>query len=498
MSTQSNTDVVKDLRPQSVWRFFAGLADTPRCSKKEEKVRAHLKGLAKELGFTAKEDRVGNIVIEVPATKGHENAPIVVLQGHVDMVCEKNSGTLHDFDNDPIKLIVGKDTDTGRVIVHADGTTLGADNGIGIALALAAATEPDVVHGPLELLCTIDEEMGMTGADALTPDFFKGRRLLNLDSEEDNAVYIGCAGGCDTNMAWTLATDKPHAALQAIRISVSGLRGGHSGGDIHENRGNAIKCLVATLSRCATDGLQLAQLSGGSKRNAIPREASALLVGPAGALEALRETAKQVRQVVAKEHAEPGAAISVDPADAGDAPAVCSASDTRTLLDGLLAIPSGVLGMSTKVAGLVQTSNNLSTLTSEVGGKSLKVLVGCLTRSSSDAWKNAVAGQLAAIGRLSGAQVESDGGYPGWEPNPDSYLLKTCSETYKKLFLEDANVTAIHAGLECGIIGDRIGDIDTISFGPTITGAHSPDELVYVDAVEKSWKFLKAVLAELA
>lgn len=271
MTTQPDSSVVESLEPKPVWRFFADLSTVPRPSRHEEKIRAHVRKTAEDLGFKAREDRVGNIVIEVPASKGHENAPIIVLQGHVDMVCEKNAETEHDFNRDPIRLVIDKDRDTNEQIVRAAGTTLGADNGIGLAMALAAATAPDAVHGPLEILCTVDEEMGMTGAGQLEPGFIKGNRLLNLDSEEDDVLYIGCAGGGDTTLTWQFDTQPVADGLEICRVAVSGLRSGHSGGDIHENRGNAIKTLVHALSAAGIDDLQIVTIAGGSKRNVIPR-----------------------------------------------------------------------------------------------------------------------------------------------------------------------------------------------------------------------------------
>ena len=275
--TNDTSSAVASLEPQAVWQYFSGIAAVPRASKHEERIREHVRRLAQERGFNVREDAAGNLLIEVPATPGHENAPITVLQGHLDMVCEKNAGTAHDFDRDPIRLILDRDPATGEEIVRADGTTLGADNGIGVALALAAATSPDVVHGPLEILCTVDEEQGMTGAAALQPDFFRGKRLLNLDSDEDTVIYIGCAGGGDITLSWEFPTRPVSGRLELARLTVSGLRGGHSGGDIHENRGNANKILVRTLLDPDVKRVQIASITGGSKRNAIPREANAVI-----------------------------------------------------------------------------------------------------------------------------------------------------------------------------------------------------------------------------
>ena len=495
MTTTSQTTGIEKLEPAPVWRLFAEMATVPRPSKGEEKIRAYMKDFAEKGGFPVRADAAGNLVIEVPATRGCENAPITVLQGHLDMVCEKNTGTEHDFDNEPIRLVIDKDTD-GEAIVRADGTTLGADNGIGLALAMAAATEPDVTHGPLELLCTIDEEMGMTGAKALQPGFFNGRRMINLDSEQDDAVYIGCAGGCDSNLTWELQTSAPRTGTQACRVTVSGLKGGHSGGDIHENRANAIKLLVRTLRAINEPHLHLAEISGGSKRNAIPREAHAVVVGPAGLLDRLTQAAESVRAETVALGVDPGCAIKVETATAKS---VASADDTRRVLTTIAGLPHGVLAVVPEIAGLVQTSNSTSTASCELSGETLRVTVGCLSRSSLKAELQGAVRQIAAVGELGGAAVEAGNEYPGWAPNVDSPTLATCRRVYEELFGEEPEVTAIHAGLECGLIGERLGGtMDMVSFGPRIEGAHSPDERVYIESVQKSWKYLRAVLAELA
>ena len=496
MTTQANPSAVEALEPTPVWRLFAALAAVPRPSKKEERVRAFTRAFAEEHGFPVREDSVGNIVIEVPASPGCEKAPITVLQGHLDMVCEKNAGTEIDFDNDPIQLVIDKDA-KGEQIVRANGTTLGADNGVGVAMAMAAAISTDIKHGPLELLCTADEEMGMTGAKALEPTFFKGRRMLNLDSEEDDAIYIGCAGGMDSNLTWELATAPPSAGTEACRITVSGLRGGHSGGNIHENRGNAIKLLIQALRGAEDTQLQLVELSGGSKRNAIPREAFAIVVGAAGTAESLTQAAELVQAETVQHGGEKTCTISVTSAAA---PAAATVADTNRVLTALAALPHGVLAVVPEIAGLVQTSNSMSTATCDTESNRLRLAIGCLSRSSSRPQLHTIVRQIAAVGQLSGATVKSGNEYPGWAPNIDSPTLAICRGVYEKLFGNTPNVTAIHAGLECGLIGERIGpgQMDMVSFGPRIEGAHSPDERIWVASVQKSWKYLTAVLAELA
>ncbi|MCO6438920.1 MAG: aminoacyl-histidine dipeptidase [Phycisphaerae bacterium] len=489
---------IESLEPRPVWDVFAGILRVPRPSKHEEKIRAHILGLAKEKGLKAKEDGVGNIVVDVPATKGHEKAPLTVLQAHLDMVCEKTGDSTHDFDQEGIHAFVDRDPASGEAILRARGTTLGADNGIGVALAFAAATDKDVVHGPLELLFTIDEEAGMTGAKALTPQSFRGRRMLNLDSEEDDRIYIGCAGGCDTNLTWRFDTAPVEPGYESAEVVISGLRGGHSGCDIHEGRSSAIKLLARILSRCGEENLRIVRVSGGSKRNAIPRDAAATVCGPKSLFDRLARTAEEVRAESAAESFEPSAKIEVRKAADGDAASAMSASDTQRLLDALLSLPHGVLGMHPRVPGLVESSNNISTIASSKNGSSLRVEVGTLSRSSSDSRIAEVLAQIEAVARLSGASVERANDYPGWAPNPQSPTLEIARNVYKELFDNDPEVAAIHAGLECGIIGKRVGEMDMISIGPRITGAHTPEECVFIPSVEKSWQFLSVLLRKLA
>lgn len=500
MSAQTNSTVVESLEPALVWRFFAGISDVPHPSKREEKIRKHIKEVAAENKLKVREDQIGNLLIEVPASDGCESAPITVLQGHLDMVCEKNAETTHDFDRDPIKLIVENDPAEKVEIVRADGTTLGADNGIGVALALAAACTPDVVHGPLELLFTVDEEAGMTGAKALSPDFFRGRRLLNLDSEEDDAIYIGCAGGCDTTLTWTCDARPPANRAEICRVTVKGLCGGHSGGDIHKNRGNANKLLARTLLASRSEQLQLADFNGGSLRNAIAREAAVVLAGPSGTFDALEEGAARIQTEAAGESAEDDPVIRVEKVAGDAAPVVISADDTQRLITALAALPHGVQGMHPEIEGLVETSNNVATVQTSLNESktSMTTTIGSLSRSSSTTHIHVTLRQIAAVGKLAGAEVATDNPYPGWAPDMNSPVLATCRTTYEELFGASPTVTAIHAGLECGIIGDRVGNVDAVSFGPRITGAHSPDERVYVASVLKIWKYLRAVLAELA
>lgn len=500
MSVQSQPSPLESLEPTSVWRFFAAMAAVPRPSRFEEKIQAHVRATAEELGFASRQDAAGNIVIDVPATPGHEDAPLTVLQGHLDMVGEKNADVDHDFERDPIRPVIDAEEGTGEPIVRAAGTTLGADNGIGVAMALAAATSPDVVHGPLEILCTSNEEMGMSGAMALEPGFFHGRRMLNLDSEEDDAIYIGCAGGTDVELIWQMQTAPLPAAAEICHVSVGGLRGGHSGDNIHLNRANAIKLLAHVLGAEPGMALQLIELNGGSKRNAIPREASAGVAGPAGTMKMLRQSALEMQARAVRSNGEANCRITVEKAREGSAALAATVEDTHRLLSGLIAAPSGVVAIVPEIAGLVQTSNNISIVETqhESGGGRLRLQAGCLARSSSPDDMQMIVRQLAAVGHLAGATVEVGNSYPGWQPNLDSALLATAQRVYQELFEDEPGVAAIHAGLECGIIGQRIGEMDMISIGPRIEGAHSPDERVYIKSVEKSYRYLIALLAELA
>lgn len=491
MPAEQSNAAVRDLQPAQIWDFFAAMSAVPRPSKREERIREHILSVAQEHSLAARTDDAGNVIIDVPASKGRDQAPVTVLQAHLDMVCEKNNGVPHDFDRDPIKLL--RSQRDGEPIIHADGTTLGADNGIGVAMALAAATSPDVVHGPLELLLTIDEEDGMSGAKALTPDSFRGRRMLNLDSEEDNVIYIGSAGGCDTNFTWREDAIRAPRGL-AVKISITGLRGGHSGSDIHENRASANELLVRLLRRVPGDP-RLVEVHGGNKRNAIAREASAVIVTSENP-EALKRLAKTIRDQAVAESYEQG--IAIDVAEAEKADGAIDVSGSRRILDALSAIHHGVFGMHPKVPGLVQTSNNLSILSTRAGASKIEIHAGTMSRSSSDSRLQNVLDAFSAVGRLSGATVEFKNHYAGWEPNPDSPLLATAKKVYERLFSEAPKVAAIHAGLECGIIGKCVGGMDMISIGPRIEGAHSPDERVYPNSVARSWRMLTELLGELS
>lgn len=482
-----NRDIER-LEPASVWTHFAGLAEVPRPSKREAKIQAHALAWAEKHALKATKDATGNIVVEVPATPGHESAPVVVLQGHLDMVCEKNEGTEHDFDADPIRLLLREEN--GERFVTADGTTLGADNGIGVAMAMAAATDPEVVHGPLELLLTADEEQGMTGALALTADQLQGRILINLDTEWDEMLTIGCAGGSDTNMRWNFDLETV-AVEEAWRVRIRGLRGGHSGGDIHENRGNANQLLARMLAR--VESLRIAEIAGGNLRNAIPRESRAIVAGDHATILA---AARWAEEIARNENFEDAVEVSVESVESPSH--WLAETDARTILETCLVVPSGVISMHPKIPDLVQNSNNLSVLRWEPDGERVRVSVECLSRSPTQSCIDFDKQRLATIGRERGAQVSHGNEYNGWEADLGSKLLATCKRVYREVFDAEPQVLAAHGGLECGIIGNRIPGMQMISFGPNITGAHSPDEEVSVDSVARSWRYLRAVLEELA
>ena len=484
-----SAEAIDGLSPKILWQKFYEISQIFRPSKKEEKILKYLRDFAHELGFMAKKDSAGNIVMSIPATPGYENARTVILQSHVDMVCEKNKETHHDFDRDPIKLI----RDSGWI--KAEGTTLGSDNGIGCAASLAVAIDKEVIHGPLELLFTVDEETGLTGVNNLQPGFISGRTLLNLDSEEHGAYYVGCSGGQDT--VGILRIEKTHAAKgwAAYELLVTGLKGGHSGLDIHAGRANAIKLLGRLLRKLDVIDYQVARIAGGSKRNAIPREAEAtILLNPPDAERAehgidefIEEALKEYRKN------DSGLKIEFKRGEKGY-DQVLTKGFVGKLVDVILALPHGVVAMSPDILNLVETSTNLATI---VMGED-EIRIETSQRSSVEGAKAYIASSVESVFKLAGAEVVFGGSYPGWNPNLDSEILEISKKVYKKLFGEEPEIKAVHAGLECGILGDKHPGLDMVSLGPTIQGAHSPDERVNIDDVEKFYHLLGAILSELA
>jgi len=451
---------------------------------------AHLRSWAKGRGLVHRGDPVGNLIIYVPGTKGREKAPTVILQGHVDMVTEKDKSTNFDFLKDPIEVVVDGDW------VIAPKTTLGADNGIGVAAAQAVADDTTIAHGPLELLFTVDEETALTGATNLEGSLLTGRTMLNLDSEEDGTLFVGCAGGCTTDLVFGLSPSAGPQGWTELEISVTGLKGGHSGLLIHENRGNAIKVLAELLARTLARGpLRLVRIEGGNKHNAIPREASAVIAVPAAAAPSVEELAAAVVRDTLQEigRIDPHLHIEVRSVE-GRHPSASETTTTR-LVRLLQAVPHGALVMSRDIPGLVETSTNLA-VASTTDGRS-EIITS--SRSSVAPALRKVLDQIRAVGELSGAGVSERNGYPGWQPNMASPLLALCRSTWKQLHGTEAHVTAVHAGLECGIINERLGgSVDTISFGPWLEGVHAPGEKVNWKTVQRFFAFLSAILERLS
>ncbi|MCE9582002.1 MAG: beta-Ala-His dipeptidase [Planctomycetes bacterium] len=476
------------LQPSPLWKLFAEINRIPRPSGLEGPVMEMLEKRAKARGHGTKRDKVGNLLISVPATKGHEKSPTVVLQGHVDMVCEKNASSNHNFAKDPIIPHVSGEW------VAAEGTTLGADNAIGVAMAIAAAEDPAVAHGPLEILLTVDEERGLTGAQHVEPGFFSGKILVNLDSEDDTTLTIGCAGMQES----IIGLKGPRTALPAgwtVRdVFVTGLRGGHSGIDINTNRGNAIRILARALL-AAADGceLRVVSIDGGNKRNAIAREARAVVAAPEGRIAAAEKAVRaEVARIKSDEVAGIDDGLEVRIAAAASKEA-WSAPDTRRLLGLLGALPHGVVALSQTVEDLVESSTNLAVVTTK--GDSVEIC--CTSRSSVNSSLDQMARQHRCIAELAGAGCEQGGRTPGWKPDPGSALLKVVKEQYQKTFGKAAEVRGIHAGLECGTLKERVSGLDAISFGPDIVGAHSPDERVKIESVARVYRLLGAVLGSI-
>jgi dipeptidase D len=481
---------IQKLEPRHLWGHFDRIRAIPRPSGHEERIREHLLAWARERAFASRVDAAGNMVVQVPARKGHERAPALVLQAHMDMVCEKNADVSFDFSRDAIQL------DRDGEWLTAKGTTLGADNGVGLAAALAIADDPEATHGPLEILVTVDEETGLTGAAQLDPGLVGGRRLLNLDTEELNAIYIGCSGGGNSTLAIPVRWEKPPAGARAIEVRASGLKGGHSGMDIHLQRGNAIRALARALRAAGDAGrVALAQLDGGNAHNAIPREAHALCAVDPADLAAFTRAVEAEAAALRGElgGADPGLVITVAPAS-GTIERVFDASSRRRVVAALCALPHGVEAMSADVPGLVETSNNLAAVHTE--GDAVQVLVS--VRSSIKSALVALRDRVHAVAELAGGSCQDNAPYPGWKPNLESQVLRVARAVHERELARAPELKAVHAGLECGVIGEKLPGIDMISIGPWIEGPHSPAERVNIPSVATFWKFLKALVAELA
>jgi dipeptidase D len=479
---------ISNLEPKRLWKHFEDICTIPRGSGNEKGVIAHVLGFAAEHGLDARTDSVGNVVITKPAAPG-VTGPGIVLQAHMDMVCEKNNDTVHDFEKDPIRPIIHGE------VVKATGTSLGADNGIGMAAAMALLEE-DFANPHLEALFTVDEETGLVGAAALTADLVKGRILLNLDSEEDGLFYIGCAGGQDA--VFRLPLDRKSIDGETWQLKVSGLAGGHSGCDINRNRGNALSfagnMIQSILEPC---GIHIVSITGGSKRNAIPREASALIAITPDMVERASEIITSLTEVIRTTlpSEDAGFNVSFSKTDPSITPefAPMSHHSTRKVLALLGGIPSGVIAMSREMEGLVETSCNMAI--ASTSGEMLEIV--CSGRSSVAGSIKTLALRLVALGHGLGAHVKCGDGYPGWRPDPSSPLIGKASEVFSRLYGQTPEVTAIHAGLECGLIGERVPDMSMISFGPTIRNPHSPDEFVEIASVGRFYTFIRELVITL-
>ena len=477
------------LSPRPVWRHFQTLCAIPHRSKNEAQLRQALQHWAQARGLETLIDAAGNLLIRKPASAGNESAPGVILQGHLDMVCQQNEGSAHDFDRDAIAATL-KD---GWLV--AENTTLGADNGIGVALALAALEADDLDHPPLEVLLTVDEEAGMGGAQGLASGLLHGQRLINLDTEEWGQLYVGCAGGIDVNVSYATASEPLPTGWHSAQVSVSGLLGGHSGVDIHLGRGNAIKLLIRALRELPESGWRLCRLAGGNARNALPREASATIAFAPESLAAIEASIAVSAATLASELAgvETRFALRLGtaPTPVGE---VMGAADQRALLAALNAAPCGVKAMSHALAGVVETSNSLGVLAMDDN----VVRANFMVRSLVDSRALALAREIADLFALIGADCAIGDGYPGWQPAASSPLLTLAQRVYAREFGTAATLQVIHAGLECGIIGAKYPGLDMISFGPTIAGAHAPGERIEVASVDRCWQLLTALLAALA
>lgn len=474
---------ITQLEPQVIWKNFAALNAVPRPSKNEEKVIAFMKDFGNQLSLETIVDEVGNVIIRKPATPGMENKKPVVLQSHLDMVHQKNSDVNFDFETQGIEMEIDGDW------VKAKGTTLGADNGLGVAAIMAVLESSDIPHPALEALFTIDEETGMTGAIGLKPGQLQGEILLNLDTEEDDEIDIGCAGGVDVTASQKYSTQK--AEGESVRITIKGLQGGHSGMDIHKNFGNANVILGRLLYLGLDQNIQLISIEGGGLRNAIPREATALVAVNNG-----REFLKKVTvlsQEIKEEFAATEKDIEIIAEQSEVKEAAVSEEDSRKIILALKAAHNGVYRMSPDVEDLVETSNNVARV--ELKDGQLKIMN--LSRSSVESGKTAVAEQLRSVFELAGMEVEFSGSYPGWKPKPGSEIVKVMEKIYETRFGAKPHVVACHAGLECGIIGAHYPKMEMVSFGPTIRGAHSPDEKANIPSVQKFWGFLKEILAHI-
>ncbi len=479
---------IRKLEPKELWNYFHEITQIPRPSKKEARIIEFMKEFGKRNNLETVVDKVGNVIIRKPATKGMENRKGVILQTHLDMVPQKNSDKKHDFEKDPIETVIDGDW------VKANGTTLGSDNGIGVSAAMAILASKNIPHGPLEALFTIDEETGMTGAIGLKKGLLKGDILLNLDSEDEGELYVGCAGGVNVGVTKDYGQEKPLQGLIAFRVEAKGLKGGHSGVDIALGRANSNKIMFRFLMQAESDfGIRLAEAAGGDLRNAIPRESYSIVLVPEIKEAEFKKFVKGYEKMYRAEFSDTEPDLTFTARKADIPSKVMKQADQYKIIRAIFACPNGVQRMSQSVKGLVETSNNLAIVKCING----KFEAYNLTRSSVDSSKEATAWKIAAVFHLIGAEVSLSGSYPGWKPNMNSPILKTMKEVYKNKFGKLPEVKAIHAGLECGILGGVYPNLDMISFGPTIKYPHSPDEKVYVPSVKKFYDFLCETLKQI-
>jgi len=474
-----------NLEPGLLWKHFYSLTQIPRPSKKEAAVVKFVKEFGESLRLETIVDEVDNVIIKKPATPGMENRKGIILQGHLDMVPQANSGSSFDFEKDPIDAYVDGDW------VTANGTTLGADNGMGVAAAMAVLESKDLVHGPIEALFTIDEETGMTGAFGLKPGLFDGDILLNMDSEDEGELYVGCAGGTNANIRFEYSEENVPAGFLAYKLSVSGLKGGHSGIDIPLERGNSNILLFRFLYEATKKRtILISSISGGSLRNAIPRESFAIILISESEVEGLKEDLTNFGKDVQSElsSADPDVKLTLDSADLPSG--VMDNNTSANLIKAIYACPNGVIRMSMDMEGLVETSTNLAIVQTNNSG----VDIQCLLRSSVDTAREDLKNKFACVFELAGANIGFDGEYPGWKPNMDSPILKASQKVYHDMYGKTPEIRAIHAGLECGLLGGVYPNWDMLSFGPTIRFPHSPDEKVNIETVVKFWDFLVEIL----
>ncbi len=476
---------IKNLKPEMVWKNFYDITQIPRVSKREQRIIEYMRNFGEKLGLKTIVDEVGNVIIKKPATKGLENRSGIILQGHLDMVPQKNSGVLHDFDKDPINAFIDGDW------VKAKETTLGADNGMGVAIAMAVLQSNNLVHGPIEVLLTIDEEAGMTGANNLKAGLLDGDILINLDSEDEGELFVGCAGGINANIYYTYTEVPVTGNVNSYILKISGLKGGHSGLDINLGRGNANKLLIRFLKHAVKNlGLRLTSIDGGGMRNAIPREIVATVVVAQDKEKEFLKSIDLYEKIFKKELSisEPDLSFNCVPTSMPNY--FIDEISQNNLISGVYACPNGVYRMSDTMQGLVETSINLASVKSENG----KIFVQCLLRSSVDSAKEDLVQMVESVFKLANAEISFNGAYPGWKPELNSAILKTMQKVYQNMFGRIPEIKAIHAGLECGILGGVYPNFDMISVGPTIKFPHSPDEKVHIESVQKFWDFLTETL----